>query len=99
MPKIYQYIGFIFFFYSNEHDPIHCHIKKGQREVKAEMEYVDGKLIVTFKKLRGKVIFRGDDLDEIEYFIRKKHLQIVEKWTSFFIFGKSPIFEKIKEKR
>ena len=23
MPKIYEYFGFIFFFYSNEHEPIH----------------------------------------------------------------------------
>ncbi len=28
MPKIYEYLGFIFFFYSNEHEPIHVHVIK-----------------------------------------------------------------------
>lgn len=26
MPQIYQYFGFVFFFYSNEHTPIHIHV-------------------------------------------------------------------------
>ena len=26
MPKIYEYFGFVFFFYSNEHEPIHVHV-------------------------------------------------------------------------
>ena len=27
MPKIFEYFGFIFYFYSNEHEPIHVHVK------------------------------------------------------------------------
>ncbi|WP_219624880.1 DUF4160 domain-containing protein, partial [Vibrio parahaemolyticus] len=27
MPKIYEYLGIILFFYSNEHEPIHIHGK------------------------------------------------------------------------
>lgn len=26
MPKIFEYFGYIFFFYSNEHEPIHVHV-------------------------------------------------------------------------
>ena len=26
MPKIFEYFGFVFFFYSNEHEPIHVHV-------------------------------------------------------------------------
>ncbi len=26
MPKIFEYFGFIFLFYSNEHEPIHVHV-------------------------------------------------------------------------
>ena len=26
MPKIYEYFGFVFYFYSNEHEPIHVHV-------------------------------------------------------------------------
>ncbi|MDE6341047.1 MAG: DUF4160 domain-containing protein, partial [Muribaculaceae bacterium] len=25
MPKIFEYFGLIFYFYSNEHEPIHVH--------------------------------------------------------------------------
>lgn len=28
MPKIFEYFGFIFLFYSNEHDPVHVHANK-----------------------------------------------------------------------
>ena len=28
MPKIFEYFGFIFYFFSNEHEPIHVHVKK-----------------------------------------------------------------------
>ena len=32
MPEIFEYFGLIFYFYSNEHDPIHVHVKKGDKE-------------------------------------------------------------------
>ena len=32
MPKIYEYFGFIFLFYSNEHEPIHVHANKDGHE-------------------------------------------------------------------
>ena len=28
MPKIFEYFGFIFLFYSNEHEPIHVQLKQ-----------------------------------------------------------------------
>jgi hypothetical protein len=35
MPKIYEYLGILIFFYSYEHEPIHVHAKKGDNESKA----------------------------------------------------------------
>ena len=32
MPKIFEYFGFIFYFYSNEHEPIHVHVLHGGKE-------------------------------------------------------------------
>jgi hypothetical protein len=32
MPKIYEYFGFVFYFYSNEHEPIHVHVIHNQQE-------------------------------------------------------------------
>ena len=31
MPKLYEYFGLIFLFYSQEHDPIHVHGKYQER--------------------------------------------------------------------
>ena len=37
MPEIYEYFGLVFYFFSNEHDPIHVHVKKGDRETIFEL--------------------------------------------------------------
>ncbi len=45
MPKIYEYLGIVMFFYSNEHKPIHIHGQRGSSESKAEFIIVDGKIL------------------------------------------------------
>ena len=45
MPKIYEYFGFIFYFYSNEHEPIHVHAIHGDKESVFDLIMQDGKLI------------------------------------------------------
>ena len=44
MPKIYEYFGFIFYFYSNEHEPIHVHVKHGDEESIFELIMMNGSL-------------------------------------------------------
>jgi hypothetical protein len=45
MPKIFEYLGILIFFYSNEHEPIHVHGKYDSFESKAEFYIVDGKIV------------------------------------------------------
>ena len=45
MPKIYEYLGIVIFFYANDHEPIHVHAKSGSCESKAEFIIVDGKIL------------------------------------------------------
>ena len=45
MPKIFEYFGFIFYFYSNEHEPIHVHVQHSGRESIFELIMMNGKLI------------------------------------------------------
>lgn len=45
MPKIFEYLGIILFFYSNEHEPIHVHATYGEFESKAEFYIINGKNI------------------------------------------------------
>lgn len=55
MPKIYEYLGLIFFFYANEHLPIHVHVAKADRESKIELVFGNGKLTaVEIKKVKGR---------------------------------------------
>ena len=44
MPKIYEYLGLIIFFYSNEHEPIHVHARYGSQESKAEFVIIAGRI-------------------------------------------------------
>ncbi|MBT0812820.1 DUF4160 domain-containing protein [Litoribacter ruber] len=44
MPKIFEYLGILLFFYSNEHEPIHVHAKKGGYESKAEFYILNGEI-------------------------------------------------------
>lgn len=45
MPKIYEYFGFIFYFYSNEHEPINVHVTHGERECIFDLVMHNGELI------------------------------------------------------
>ena len=38
MPKIFEKDGYRFFFYSNEHRPIHVHVRRGNGEAIFNME-------------------------------------------------------------
>ena len=45
MPKIFEYLGVLMFFYSNEHEPIYVHGKYNRLESKAEFYIVDGEIV------------------------------------------------------
>ena len=38
MPTIFTENGYRFFFYSNDHDPIHVHVRKGDGEAVFQVE-------------------------------------------------------------
>ena len=53
MPKIYEYLGIVLFFYSNEHEPIHIHGKFQGKESKAEIHMLNGKVSKIIIKDQG----------------------------------------------
>jgi len=56
MPKIYEYFGIIFLFYSKEHLPVHVHAQYQEFENKFEFVYENGKLKeLKTKKVKGKM--------------------------------------------
>ncbi len=60
MPKIFEYLGIIIFFYSNEHEPIHVHAQSGEFESKAEF-YIENGVIkeINIINIKGRKPLRG----------------------------------------
>lgn len=55
MPKLYEYLGLIILFYSNDHEPIHVHGKYQNKESKAEIIFKYGKFVkIIIKEVPGK---------------------------------------------
>ena len=96
MPKIFEYLGILIFFYSNEHEPIHVHGKFDGFESKAEIFIVDGKIVeIKIKAVKGSRPLAGRKLAEFKDFLEVYANKIVEKWIDYFVFHKSVEFEKI----
>lgn len=99
MPKIYEYLGLIFFFYSDEHLPIHVHVSFAEYESKLELEFENGKLKeIRSKNVRGRLPLSSKELQKATKFIKKYYQGIVEKWTTFFVKNKKVRCEIITTK-
>ena len=54
MPKIFEYFGFIFYFYSIEHEPIHVHVMHGEKESIFDLIMMNGELSdIRLREKRG----------------------------------------------
>ena len=72
MPKIFEYLGIIIMFYSNEHEPIHVHGKFQALESKAEFIIQDGKIIkIKISNVKGKKPLSKKELKEFKNFVNK----------------------------
>jgi hypothetical protein len=99
MPKIFEYLGIIFFFYSNEHEPIHVHARKGEFESKAEFQIIEGRIEkIIISQVFGKKALKDNDLKHFQEFLDKFGLKIVEKWVDYFVYHKKVEFEKINSR-
>ena len=99
MPKIYEYLGFIFYFYSNEHEPIHVHVTKAERESIFEIILLEGQLQqIKKRKARSKIPLTDKEEKEAIIFIEEYHKKIIEKWINFFVLKKAIKSTKITRK-
>jgi hypothetical protein len=97
MPSIFEYLGIVLFFYSNEHEPIHCHGKYGEFESKAEFFIVNGEITeIRIKEVKGKMPLKGAKLNDFKKFLKNYSQQIVAKWVDYFIYHKNIVFEKVE---
>jgi hypothetical protein len=73
VPKIFEKDGYQFFFYSNEHRPIHVHVRRGGGEAVFEVE--NGVVLRESQGLKVRELSKAEALAEEnrELIIRKWH--------------------------
>jgi hypothetical protein len=99
MPKIFEYFGFIFYFYSNEHEPIHVHVLHGSKESIFDLIIMNGELVkVCVREKKGAEPLTEKEKRTAEAFIQKYHKNIIEKWIKFFVLKQAIRSTNIKKK-
>jgi hypothetical protein len=99
MPKLYEYFGLIFLFYSKEHEPIHVHGKYHDRESKAEIIFENGKFKeLVIKNVQGKKPLDAKNMKKFKKVVELYRDDIVRKWVDFFVYNKEITEEKITKK-
>ncbi|MBQ2906619.1 MAG: DUF4160 domain-containing protein [Bacteroidales bacterium] len=98
MPTIFEYFGFVFKFYSNEHEPIHVHVQKGGAEVIFEIIIDDAEIVEIRQRNSKAQTFSENDLKIALSFVEKYAPEIVDKWIDFFVLKKKIKKTNIKDK-
>lgn len=79
MPKIFEWKGYKFFFFSNEGDPlesVHIHVRKGESVAKF--------WILPEVSLFSSWGMSPHELSMLEDIVGEQKEQIVEKWNEYF---------------
>ncbi len=76
MPTIFILFGFIFKFYSDDHEPIHVHVEKDGHEAKYNVEPE-----VTQVYNHG---FKKSEIKMIESVIEENVEVIIDRWKTYF---------------
>lgn len=99
MPKLYEYFGLIFLFYSQEHEPVHVHGKFQDKESKAEIVFEDGKFKeIIIREVQGKAPLDVQNLKKFKKVVEVYRDDIVRKWIDFFVYNIEFPSEKITKK-
>ncbi|MBN8584221.1 MAG: DUF4160 domain-containing protein [Ignavibacteria bacterium] len=89
MPKLYEYLGIVVLFYSNEHTPIHVHGNYQGSECRAEIIVVDGSIVkIIFKRVKGRKQLPVSKLTAFKKLVNKYSSDIVKKWVDYFVYNK-----------
>jgi hypothetical protein len=75
MPTLFYYLGLRFFFYSNDHTPIHVHVRSNDGEARFQVSPVE---LLENKGLKNR------DLKIAEMAIEENKDVIIERWNEYF---------------
>ena len=83
MPEIFRFFGFSFMFYSNEHEPIHVHVRKGSngKFIEAKFDWSDEqqKFILVYN--HG---VKASEMNHIQSIIDENADIIRNTWSKYF---------------
>lgn len=77
MPEIFRFIGYSFFFYSREHEPIHVHVE-------GKDGYAIYDLVKNQFELREIHGIKTNDQKKIESVIAENKEVIIKRWKEHF---------------
>lgn len=96
MPKLYEYLGLIILFYSNEHEPIHVHGKYQNTESKAEIIVDNGVIVeIRYLNVRGRRPLPNKQMDDFKVVVEYYAEDIIKKWIDYFVLHKPVSLEII----
>lgn len=99
MPKLYEYLGIIVFFYSNEHEPVHVHGRHGEHESKIEIMIRSGVVVGTkLQKVAGKKPLKATQAREFKNLVDTLADEIVQSWINYFVYHRKIVAKKIAGK-
>lgn len=75
MPTIFTLYGLRFFFYADDHEPIHVHVAKGDDHAKIE---VSPRIRIVYNK--G---LKAGDLKRAEQLAEERRAEIIEVWHQY----------------
>ena len=76
MPTVFTFMGYRFYFYANDHEPIHIHIDKGGATAKFDV-------LPSIKLVRNDG-FKNAEIRMIEVLIEENREVIIVRWKEFF---------------
>ena len=86
MPKLYEYMGIIILFYSNEHEPVHVHGKYQGKESRAELIIQNGRIVnIIYKTVRGRRPLDPGQMSDFQTLVSHYADDIVQKWIDYFV--------------
>jgi hypothetical protein len=86
MPKIFEYLGIVIRFFSDEHEPIHVHAFYGDTQLKVEFVISEG--IVTelkYKTVKGYAPLPKDKEKDLKTLIDIYKYDMIQLWIKYFI--------------
>ena len=79
MPELFRFFGFVFFFYSREHEPIHVHVEGNGGDAKFTLDEQSGQFV-----LKYSYDIKTNDLKKIQQIIKDNNEIIKKAWSLHF---------------